>query len=46
MPLSLDQIKNTIEEIDRLTNPLSKRYGRLLNWQNLADPFLLIGSTL
>jgi hypothetical protein len=38
MPLSLNQNK-TIEKIDRLANPLSKRYGQLLNWQNLPDPF-------
>lgn len=39
MPLSRNQIEKTIEEIDRLTNPSSKRYGRLLNWQNPPDPF-------
>ncbi|TBR58001.1 hypothetical protein BLD44_017710 [Mastigocladus laminosus UU774] len=39
MPLFPDQIDKTIEEIDRLTNPSSQRYGRLLNWQNPPDPF-------
>jgi hypothetical protein len=39
MPLFPDQIDKTIEEIDRLTNLSSQRYGRLLNWQNPPDPF-------
>jgi acyl carrier protein len=39
MPLSLNEIKNVIEAIDYLVDPLSKRYGRLLNWQNSPDPF-------
>ncbi len=30
---------NHTQEINRLINPLSKRYGRLLNWQNPPDPF-------
>lgn len=30
---------NYVEEIDRLGNPSSQRYGRLLNWQNPPDPF-------
>jgi hypothetical protein len=39
MPLSRNQIEQTITEINRLANPLSERYGRLLNWQNPSDPF-------
>jgi hypothetical protein len=39
MSLSLDQIEKTIEDIEHLADPLSKRYGRLLNWQNPSDPF-------
>lgn len=39
MSLSSEQIEKTIEEIDRLANPSSQRYGRLLNWQNPLDPF-------
>jgi hypothetical protein len=39
MLLSPDQIEKTIEDINCFINPSSKRYGRLLNWQNLADPF-------
>jgi acyl carrier protein len=39
MSLSLSEIKNVIEVIDRLVDPSSKRYGRLLNWQNSPDPF-------
>jgi hypothetical protein len=39
MSLSLNEIKNVIEVIDRLVDPSSKRYGRLLNWQNSPDPF-------
>jgi hypothetical protein len=37
MPLSLEQIEKTIEEIDRLTDPASHRYGRLLNWQDSGE---------
>lgn len=39
MPLSLNEIEKTIESVERLVDPLSERYGRLLNWQNLPDPF-------
>lgn len=39
MSLSIKQIEQRIEEIDSLADPLSKRYGRLLNWQNSSDPF-------
>lgn len=39
MSLSLNEIKNVIEAVDRLIDPSSKRYGRLLNWQNSPDPF-------
>ncbi len=39
MPLSSEQIEKTIETIDLLVNPSSSRYGKLLNWQNLFDPF-------
>ena len=39
MPLSFNQIEKTIEAIDSLTDPSSNRYGRLLNWNNLPDPF-------
>lgn len=39
MPLSPEQIERTIEEIDFIATPLSKRYGHLLNWQNPFDPF-------
>ncbi|MGD2183937.1 hypothetical protein [Lusitaniella coriacea] len=39
MPLSQEQVEQRIAAIDRAINPLSERYGRLLNWQNLPDPF-------
>ena len=39
MPLSLDQVEKTIKEVEHLVDPRSKRYGRLLNWQNPPDPF-------
>lgn len=39
MPLSLDQVEKKIEEIEYLADSSSKRYGRLLNWQNPPDPF-------
>lgn len=39
MSRSIEQIQQTIAEIDRLANPNSDRFGRLLNWQNLPDPF-------
>ncbi|WP_199336753.1 hypothetical protein [Oscillatoria sp. FACHB-1407] len=39
MPLSLNQIEQSLKAIDRLTDPSSRRYGRLLNWQNPLDPF-------
>jgi len=39
MPLSSDQVKKTMEEIDHLVDPSSNRYGKLLNWQNPPDPF-------
>lgn len=39
MTLSQNQIGKTIEEIDCLANSTSRRYGRLLNWQNSPDPF-------
>lgn len=38
MPLSLEQVEKTIEAIDRLVDPSSKRYGRLLEWQNRYNP--------
>jgi len=39
MPLSPEQIEKPIEAINSLVDPSSKRYGRLLNWQNQPDPF-------
>lgn len=39
MSLSLSGIEKTIEAVERLVDPSSKRYGRLLNWQNPPDPF-------
>jgi hypothetical protein len=39
MPLSLNEIEKTIKSVERLVDPLSERYGRLLNWQNPPDPF-------
>ena len=39
MSLSRNKIEQTIEEIDRMVNSSSERYGRLLNWQNPPDPF-------
>jgi hypothetical protein len=39
MQLSLEQIEQRITEIENLADPSSKRYGRLLNWQNSSDPF-------
>jgi hypothetical protein len=39
MPLSLIEIEKTIEAVECLVEPSSKRYGRLLNWQNSPDPF-------
>ncbi len=39
MPLSLNEIEKAIESVERLVDPLSERYGRLLNGQNLPDPF-------
>ncbi|MEA5418262.1 hypothetical protein VB712_03430 [Spirulina sp. CCNP1310] len=38
MPLSPEQIEKAIQEIDRLANPASPRYGRLLQWQNFPNP--------
>ncbi len=39
MPLSFEKVKNIMEAIDHLVDSSSKRYGRLLNWQNPFDPF-------
>jgi hypothetical protein len=39
MTLAGEQIQKAIEEIDRMAVSSSQRYGRLLNWQNLPDPF-------
>ncbi|ARV57395.1 hypothetical protein BZZ01_01000 [Nostocales cyanobacterium HT-58-2] len=39
MSVSVEQIEKRIEEIERLVVPSSRRYGRLLNWQNPPDPF-------
>ena len=39
MSFSADQIDQTIALIDTLVDPSSNRYGKLLNWQNLPDPF-------
>jgi hypothetical protein len=39
MSLSVDQIEKTIEQIERLVDPSSSGYGRLLNWQNPPDLF-------
>lgn len=39
MPLLLDQVNESVQLIDRCLEPSSKRYGRLLNWQNPPDPF-------
>jgi hypothetical protein len=39
MPLSSAQIEQRLQEIENLAEPLSQRYGRLLNWQNPSDPF-------
>jgi len=32
-------VEETIKTIERLIDPSSKRFGRLLNWQNPPDPF-------
>jgi hypothetical protein len=37
--MPLNEIEKTIEAIESLVDPSSKRYGRLLNWQNPPDPF-------
>jgi uncharacterized protein YjbI with pentapeptide repeats len=34
-----ESIWSKIEEIDKLSDRNSQRYGRLLNWQNSPDPF-------
>jgi uncharacterized protein YjbI with pentapeptide repeats len=34
-----ESIWSKIEEIDKLSDHNSQRYGRLLNWQNSPDPF-------
>lgn len=39
MSLSLDKIIQTVDLVECLVDPLSPRYGRLLNWQNPPDPF-------
>jgi hypothetical protein len=39
MSLSLSKIEKTIDTVERLVDPSSERYGRLLNWQNPPDPF-------
>ena len=39
MPLSPEDVQKTIQQIEFLADPLSKRYGHLLNWQNSSDPF-------
>jgi hypothetical protein len=39
MSLSLNKIEKTIDTVERLVDPSSERYGRLLNWQNPPDPF-------
>ena len=37
--LPLQEIQKIIADIECLVDPLSDRYGRLLNWQNPPDPF-------
>ncbi len=37
--LSTSPIEQAIETIERLSDPSSERFGRLLNWQNPPDPF-------
>jgi len=37
--LSASPLEQAIETIDRLSDPSSERFGRLLNWQNPPDPF-------
>ena len=39
MKLPSKKIEQTIEAIEGLIVPSSNRFGRLLNWQNLPDPF-------
>lgn len=39
MPLSINEIEETIALIESLIDPKSERFGCLLNWQNLPDPF-------
>jgi hypothetical protein len=39
MALPNRKIKEIIASIDQLIQPKDQRYGRLLNWQNLGDPF-------
>ncbi|TVQ53313.1 MAG: hypothetical protein EA366_13090 [Spirulina sp. DLM2.Bin59] len=38
MPLSPRQIDQAQQDIDRLADPTSPRYGRLLQWKNLPNP--------
>ena len=33
------KVEQRIEEINKFANYSSKRYGKLLNWQNSGDPF-------
>jgi len=37
--LSPEHVKKIIEEIELIADSSSKKFGRLLNWQNLPDPF-------
>ncbi len=37
--MSPEDVENTIRQIELLADPLSDRYGHLVNWQNPPDPF-------
>jgi hypothetical protein len=39
MSLHLNEIEQTIANIENIVDPRSERFGRLLNWQNPPDPF-------
>lgn len=39
MTLSANDIDTLVRHIDRLVEPASPRYGRLVSWQNFPNPF-------
>ena len=39
MSLPSEEVERTIAIVERLVEPSSDRFGRLLNWQNSPDPF-------